>query len=916
MSLGPGTRLGPNEILSAIGAGGMGEVYRARDIKLRRDVAIKILPRAFTRDAERLARFEREARVLASLNHPNVATIHGLEESDGVLALVMELVEGETLAERISNTHSHRSGATGLPVVEALSIGRQIADALDAAHERGIVHRDLKPANIKVTPDGVVKVLDFGLAKVLDSAGDQGSTQSPTVTSGATREGVIVGTPAYMSPEQARGLPVDKRSDVWAFGCVLYEMLTGRAAFLGATITDTLAAILERDPDWKALPATTPAGVVRLLRRSLDKDLKHRLRDIGDARLELEDGLMGSADALPVTAQPSPRRMAPLTISSVGVLALAAVAGWLWFEQPRARSAEQAPNDTSLERLTYDSGTTTMPALSPDGRLLAYASDRAGHGDLDIWVQQTAAGAPLQLTSDPVDDDSPDFSPDGSQIVFRSDRNGGGIYAMPALGGPARLIAGNGRSPRLSPDGTQIAYWTGLFRGDTTVLPAATFVLPLTGGAPRRVLADFVVASRPVWSPDGRSLLVLARRDLTSPVSEVLDWWWVPLDGRPPSRSGAMDLLELRKATAAEQVTLGNWTSAGVLFSVNGSLWSLPISVESGRVAGSPKRLTFGTGQALGATSSRDGQVVFAISDRERVIERVALDDTATARAPSVLYADNRPIAERASETSDGSLIVFERGFPGYREIWQKNLRSTQQEMILRVDNPKALNTTVSPDGARIAYTVSTGDLADHGNGFVLERAGGVPRSVCRNCEVHGFLSDSKRVLVISDNDHVIAVVDTITGRTENVVRSSTGFLRRPHASPDDRWLAFSSGNETVLKSYLTALVPGRPVEPDQWQQVKEPTTTGRPTGWSLDSGVMYLFLDTDGFRCLWGQRVDESGRLRGLPFIVKHLHRIGGASTSFGNSITREGLLYESTNTTANLWRIVNPQAVERQAR
>ena len=366
--------------------------------------------------------------------------------------------------------------------------------------------------------------------------------------------------------------------------------------------------------------------------------------------------------------------------ASIGAVVLVAAAGWLWFQQQRTPSAEQAPTDARLERVTYDSGSTMMPALSPDGRLLAYASDRAGHGDLDIWVQQISAGTPLQLTSDPADDHSPDFSPDGSQIVFRSDRSPGGVYIMSAFGGPARLIAADGRTPRLSPDGTQVAYWTGQFRGDPTVVPAATFVLPLTGGPPRPLLSDFVVASYPLWSPDGRSLLVLGRRDRTSPAAEVLDWWWVPLDGRPSSKSGAMDLLDLRRATAVEQVTRGNWTSAGVMFSVSGSLWSLPISPESGRVAGGPTRLTFGTGQTLGATSSRDGQVVFAIADSERVIERVSLDDPAASPVPSRLYADNRSIAERASETSDGSLIVFERGFPGYREIWQKNIRSPREE--------------------------------------------------------------------------------------------------------------------------------------------------------------------------------------------------------------------------------------------
>src|SRR6188508_3425118 len=256
MPLSAGTRLGPYEILSALGAGGMGEVYRARDTKLDRSVAIKILPEAFAADAERIARFQREARTLASLNHPNIAHIHGLEESDGVRALVMELVEGEDLAQRIAR------GA--IPVAEALAIAKQMAAALEAAHEQGIIHRDLKPANIRVRPDGTVKVLDFGLAKATEAPGvvSPGVSQSPTITRLAmTHAGMILGTAAYMSPEQARGKPVDKRADLWAFGCVLYEMLTGKRPFKGHTSSDVVAAILTVDPDWTEIPDATPPSV-------------------------------------------------------------------------------------------------------------------------------------------------------------------------------------------------------------------------------------------------------------------------------------------------------------------------------------------------------------------------------------------------------------------------------------------------------------------------------------------------------------------------------------------------------------------------------------------------------------------------------------------------------------------------------
>jgi serine/threonine-protein kinase len=298
----PGSRLGPYEITAKLGEGGMGEVYRATDTKLEREVAVKVLPAAFTEDEERLSRFEREAKLLAQLQHPNIASIYGLEESDGISALVMELVEGPTLAERLE------SGS--LPLDESLSLARQIAEALEAAHEKGIVHRDLKPQNIKASIEGKVKVLDFGLAKAMDPAlGSSAAADlarsptlmnSPTLTAAGTQLGLILGTAAYMAPEQARGGAVDKRADIWAFGVVLYEMLSGRAVFLSDTVPDTLAAVLTREIDFAALPAATPPAIRRLLRRCLERKPARRLRDIGDARLVIDEVLSGVLD------EPSP----------------------------------------------------------------------------------------------------------------------------------------------------------------------------------------------------------------------------------------------------------------------------------------------------------------------------------------------------------------------------------------------------------------------------------------------------------------------------------------------------------------------------------------------------------------------------------------------------------------------------------
>ena len=380
----PGDAIGPYRVLEKLGEGGMGEVYRALDTTLGRDVAIKILPRHFTADPERLARFEREARMLAALNHPHIAAIHGTVDAEGVRGLVLELVEGETLADRIQRGPA--------PVTDALTLARQIADALDAAHEKGIIHRDLKPANIKVTPGGVVKVLDFGLAKAA-----AGELQSSSVTVGGTQEGTILGTAAYMSPEQARGQAVDKRTDIWAFGCVLYEMLTGHVAFPGETVSDTIVAILEREPDWAALPAATPPLVVRLLHRGLEKDIKRRLRDIGDVRAELDDALQGGKAPAIVVGRPTvvSAHSRWSRWAAIVLLALAsALTGW------GVRHLNPAPDNplsnATFTRLTNFEGDEAEAALSPDGKFAAFLSDR--DGPLDVWLTQVGSGRWENLT--------------------------------------------------------------------------------------------------------------------------------------------------------------------------------------------------------------------------------------------------------------------------------------------------------------------------------------------------------------------------------------------------------------------------------------------------------------------------------------------------------------------------------------
>jgi Tol biopolymer transport system component len=425
MDLTAGQYIGPYEIVSPLGAGGMGEVYRAHDAKLKRDVALKILPAHVSRDVERLARFEREARVLASLNHPHIAAIYGVDEADGVRALILELVEGPTLAERL--------GGGPMPVREALSAARQIAEALDAAHEKGIVHRDLKPANIKVTPDGIVKVLDFGIAKMRSP--DEAAVEASTVTTVGTRAGTLLGTAAYMSPEQARGQAVDKRSDIWAFGCVLYEMLTGRAAFGGETVSDTLAHVLERESDWSRLPAATPVGVRRLLRRCLEKDPKQRLRDIGDARLELQDCL----EPLPADRTGDVRALR-VALGACVVFAVVAGVMAIW---SLTRASPTTPSDLVRfaihlqpdEELALDAGLPRPVAMSPDGRTILYGARRPDGNRIYVRRLSSIESTPIAGTEGGI---GPFVSPDGEWVAFAS---GGFLRRVPIDGGPPQTIA-------------------------------------------------------------------------------------------------------------------------------------------------------------------------------------------------------------------------------------------------------------------------------------------------------------------------------------------------------------------------------------------------------------------------------------------------------------------------------------------
>jgi hypothetical protein len=513
-ALTPGSRLGPYDIQVLIGQGGMGEVYRATDTRLKRAVALKVLPQSLSSDPERLARFEREAQTLAALNHPHIAAIFGIEESNGTRALVMELVEGPTLADRIARGP--------IPLDEALPIARQIAEALEAAHEAGIVHRDLKPANIKLRPDGTVKVLDFGLAKAMEPVTSGHASRSPTVTSPAimTHAGMILGTAAYMSPEQARGNPVDKRTDVWAFGCVLYEMLTGLPPFAGATVSDTIAAILRTEPAWDALPVSTSDHVRHLLQRCLQKDRGQRLRDIGDARLGLEDvgevaapqsagfsigsrrslylawGIAGVATIAAITlavytfrtaaiataplvtrtAIPLPRNQSIAARERAQSLAVSGDGRWIAYVADESNTVQLYLRDltTTQSRLVPDTTGASYPFFSTDNEWVGFVA--AG----TLQKVQVGGGAPLTICALPAGAVGASWGPDDT-IVFAT--FGGGLWKVHASGGVAESISGSAPAawPQILPDGQTVLF---------TNAPAGSAIALISlAGNDRRILA-------------------------------------------------------------------------------------------------------------------------------------------------------------------------------------------------------------------------------------------------------------------------------------------------------------------------------------------------------------------------------------------------------------------------------------------
>ena len=774
MALTPGTRLGHYDVTALLGEGGMGQVWQATDTQLNREVALKILPDAFAADPDRLARFTREAQILASLNHPNIAAIHGIEEAEGTRALVLELVEGPTLADRIAKGP--------IPLDEALPIAKQIAEALEAAHEAGVIHRDLKPANIKVREDGTVKVLDFGLAKALAVPG-LNLTDASTVTAIETREGVILGTAAYMSPEQARGKSLDKRTDIWAFGAVLYEMLTGRAAFAGDTLSDTIANVLGRDPRWETLPADTPPDVTKLLRRCLDKAPRDRLRDIGDAHVELREVTPAPVNEHPgailAPIQPAAWRRVVPWVAGIAVGSIMA-GGVVW--------TFMRPSVPVTTRFTLVLPPGVRPSglfrveLSPDGGTLAFGGSSAGVNQVYLRPLDQLDAFPVQGTegTGPVA-----FSPDGRELLVRGNTAVSALLRVPVGGGRPIPIVDNRRM------GASRVEWG---PDDTLVLPGIGLGLCQSDGeeASLTTLADGELwHTDPTSLPNGRGVLFSIENadgpELVAVVDRETGERTTLLQGRKPrfAASGHLvfwrdealwtiafdpDRLEMRgEPVMVEAGRAGAGVRAAYTIADNGTLVYQPAASRDELVwVDRAGEVTASRANGMGPRISPNGARVAV--NRNSVVGGwnvwvIELESGRETKLTEHSATDFFPVW-----TADGTDITFTSSRTGSQQLYSRPADlSGQTERLSAIETVGVIVAGArSPDGTLLYHAAPAEDTRD----IWRVPPGGTPVPV-----------------VVTPNNE-----------------------RAPRLSPNGRWLAYVSDQSDEDRVYVQAFPDGGPV--------------------------------------------------------------------------------------------------------
>ena len=828
MTIEPGQTLLHYRVVEKLGEGGMGQVWKAVDTSLDRAVALKVLPDVFAADAERAARFEQEARLLASLSHPGIAALYSVHAHEGTRFLAMELVEGEDLARRLARGP--------LALEDTLAIAVQIAEALEAAHDRGVIHRDLKPANIVLTPVGKVKVLDFGLAKALaqDASGRSDPSLSPTMTSAGTTAGMILGTAGYMSPEQARGKPVDRRADVWAFGCILYEMLTGRRAFDGETVTDTLASVLKIDPTWDALPETTPPAVRRVLRRCLTRDLERRLGHVSGARVALQETLDGTSEVPAgvergALAPPRPSawtRGAPWVLS--GLLALVAALA-LW----RPGSAPQREGEVLTLLAPFPDGYTvpndqmSVLALSPDGKRLALVLQHAGEKRLFLRRMESGDIAPLAGTEGAT---TPTFSPDGKWIAYFAE---GKLKKVPVEGGkPVTLCAADGDNRGASWGADDRIVFTGHYTQGLSRVPGA-------GGQPERLTQlDAERGERTHRWPHAvpeHDLVLFTVGSMDSPES----YDGARIDALRPSTG--------ERKTVLQGASMARYVEGGhLLFGREGFLFAVPFDVDRLEVRGSPVPVVenvmgMRSSGVVHADFASNGLLAYVAgsprSRRTRLVWRHRDGRTEPLAAPPAGYTGPRL-------SPDGRRIAVMIAGDNAFDIWVWDIeRETPTRLTFEGDNTRVV---WSPDGKRLAFAsvrggalMSTYVKPADGSGTEELLYGPKPDSDWGQNLPADWSPDGRTLLCqFSDTQQTNILALDVERREARVLLHSPAAEVGPAISPDGRWLAYCSDESGRPEVYVRPF----PALDGRWQ-ISD--SGGMAPRWSPDGRELFYRYDT-----------------------------------------------------------------------
>ncbi len=889
-----GATLGHYKIAEEIGSGGMGVVYRARDLHLNRFVALKILPAERVADPERKRRFVQEAKAASALNHPNIIHIYDVASDAGVDYIAMEHVEGRTLGDRI--------GRRGLPLKDTLKYAIQVADALAKTYSAGIGHRDLKPSNIMVNEDDTVKILDFGLAKLVEHITAGGFASTATIEAEekpVTEKGNIVGTAAYLSPEQAEGKEVDPRSDIFSFGSVLYEMLTGRRAFQGDSTMSRISAVIGKEP--APLGPDIPHDLERTVMRCLRKDPARRFQTMADLKVALEE-LKEESDSgkLSASAPMAPHRKSRTWLVAAAALVLVvtiAAAVW-WFSHKPATPAFE------IERLTFEPGLVAFPAISPDGKLFVYASDR--DGPLNLYLQQLKGRQSIQLTNHEAWDWFADFSPDGSKIAFRSERDGGGIYEIDTLGGGERRIADHGYLPRFSPDGTTIAYVV----ASALVNTGKLYLIDAKGGAARPFQPAFSMAplgpmhSPPIWSPDGRYIFFDGNRDgdLGS-----RDWWIAPVKGGDPAQAMAPALAEqsVVRLTFAWRGNYVYWSEGTTIGGM--SIYRISISGPPWKVTGEPERVTSPLGMQLATTISDDGRLVFSSWTASINLWSWPLraNETAVSGERRQITFDSG-VKFGITVATNGSKLAYAASTRPYQgsDIRVLDIASGDEKDI-------ASATTLLPrprlcaDGSLLAWS----DIAEGKPVAYLsdlsEPGAASPPQVCQNCVVHDFFSPPTEALIAYGSQLVRQ--NLATGAQIPLLDIEGLILTEAALSPGDHWVAFVVARPDSMAALYIAPAGRQLVPRDAWIQIAEDRNYIGSPNWSPDGKLIYYESSRDDHYCVWAQRITAGGQPDGAPVGALHMHQSmqSGLYGSAPFGITSDKLFLLLPDVRGNAWMV-----------